>query len=153
VAPGKPGRVVVTNLNNFAMPLIRYEIGDVAVASQQVCTCGRGLPLLESVLGRTSDFITSPSGKLIYGEFFTHLFYKIQGVYQFRVIQETTADLTVQIASGPDFDQQAALKYIEDAIHEHGDPAFRVRFELADQLPASSSGKYRFTLSKVPLHL
>lgn len=153
VASGKPGRVVVTNLNNFGMPMIRYDTGDIAVASDHVCPCGRGLPIIESVLGRKTDFITSPSGKMIYGEFFTHLFYKVQEVYQFRVTQETLTDLVVQIVPRSGFAQQTVYKYLEDAIHEYGDPSFRVRFEIAEQLSSSPSGKYRFTISKVPLHL
>ena len=64
-APGAVGRIVVTNLNNFAMPFIRYEIGDMAIQSKDACMCGRGLPLLDAVVGRRADIITSPSGKLL----------------------------------------------------------------------------------------
>lgn len=151
--PGDVGRIVVTNLNNMAMPFIRYEIGDMAVPSAQACACGRGLPLLSSIVGRKADVITSPSGKLLHGEFFTHLFYKLGGVYQFRVVQETRADLRVQVVPGPGFDQQRAMPFLEDTIHRHGDPAFLVRFELCDHLPPAASGKYRFTISHVPLNL
>ncbi len=151
VEPNQLGRVVVTNLNNYAMPLIRYENGDMAVPSQRTCTCGRGLPLISSVAGRTTDIVTSPSGKLLHGEFFTHLFYKIKGVYQFRVVQETRAHLHVQIVPSSEFDQQATLKYLEDTIHQHGDPNFKVRFELCNTLSPTASGKYRFTVSRVPL--
>lgn len=150
VEPGQPGRVVVTNLNNFAMPLIRYENGDMGVASQRICGCGRGLPLMDSINGRITDVITSPSGKLLHGEFFTHLFYKIGGVYQFRVVQETRHDLLIQIVPGSGFDQRAALSFLERTIHQQGDPAFRVRFDVRDNLPPSPSGKYRFTVSEVP---
>ncbi|MBU0495961.1 MAG: hypothetical protein KKA73_23250 [Chloroflexi bacterium] len=150
VPPGQPGRVVVTNLNNHAMPLIRYETGDMAVASAQPCTCGRGLPLLESVVGRVSDLITSPSGRLLHGEFFTHLFYKTRGVRQFRVIQETRHDLLIELVPGPGFDQATTCNLVEQGIQQHGDPAFRVRFELHEHLAPSASGKYQFTISRVP---
>ena len=153
VAPGEVGRIVVTNLNNFAMPFIRYEVGDMAVAAPSNCTCGRGLPLLESVVGRCSDIISSPSGKLLHGEFFTHLFYKIPGVYQFRVAQETIEDLRIQISPGPDFDPSAACAFLVDAIRKHADPAFRVSFEMCDHLPPASSGKYRFTVSNITTEL
>ncbi|MEI6778650.1 MAG: hypothetical protein WCK70_17255 [Chloroflexales bacterium] len=151
VPPGQIGRIVVTNLNNRAMPLIRYEIGDLAVASETACSCGRGLPLLKTIMGRSADVITSPSGRLLHGEFFTHLFYKIQGIYQFRVIQETHEDLRVQIVPAPGFDQSAALSFLERTIHDHGDPAFHLRFEICAHLPTAASGKYRFTVSQVPL--
>lgn len=151
--PGQLGRMVVTNLNNYAMPLIRYETGDWGVYSDQPCRCDRGLPVLKTVVGRTSDIITSPSGKLLHGEFFTHLFYKISGIYQFRVVQETLADLQIYIVPGMGFEQQEAFKFLEDTIHQYGDAAFRVRFVLCDSLPPAPSGKYRFTISKVPLSL
>jgi len=153
VAPGNIGRVVVTNLNNYAMPLIRYEVGDMAIASPHACACGRGLPLLKSVVGRKADVITSPSGKLLHGEFFTHLFYKISGVYQFRVIQETLSNLRIQVVPGPGFDQQALMLFLETTIHRHGDPAFKLQMELCDHLPPAASGKHRFTISHVPLSL
>ncbi len=153
VAPGSPGRVVVTNLNNFAMPLIRYENGDMASPGDGPCTCGRGLPVMQGVVGRTTDIITAPSGKLLHGEFFTHLFYKIQGVQQFRVIQETLEELHIQLAPGPGFDQQKVFSFLEDVIHTHGDPAFQVKFFLFDALPPAASGKYRFTISKVAVKL
>ncbi len=152
-APGTIGRIVVTNLNNYAMPFIRYEVGDLGIPSPRACVCGRGLPLLDSVVGRTTDMITSPSGKLLHGEFFTHLFYKLNGIYQFRVVQETPADLCVQVVPAPGFDQQTSFAFLEDAIHRHGDPAFQVRLELHDHLPQALSGKCRFTVSHVPLSL
>ena len=149
--PGEEGRIVVTNLNNYAMPFIRYDTEDIGAYSDKVCPCGRGLPLLAAVKGRAVDVFTSPSGKLLHGEFFTHLFYKTRGVYQFQVFQETLEDLMVRIVPTPNFIRDSTLSFLEEAIHRHGDPAFRVRFELCDQIPPSPSGKYRFTASKVPL--
>ena len=55
-SPGEDGRIVVTELVNFGMPVIRYEVGDRGVPSDRVCPCGRGLPLMESITGRTADF-------------------------------------------------------------------------------------------------
>src|SRR5262249_8028755 len=66
-APGEPGSVVVTDLSNRAMPLLRYQVGDVAVATDRLCPCGRGLPLLERIEGREADYVVTPSGRLISG--------------------------------------------------------------------------------------
>jgi len=153
VEPGQIGRVVVTNLNNRAMPLIRYEIGDLARAATTPCVCGRGLPLLTDIIGRTADVITSPSGKLLHGEFFTHLFYKITGIQQFRVVQDTRADLRIQLVAGPRANETEIMNFLSETIQRHGDPAFRVQFEWHTQLPAASSGKFRFTVSNVPADL
>ncbi|WP_417522102.1 phenylacetate--CoA ligase family protein, partial [Marinobacter sp.] len=67
VAPGEPGKIVVTDLNNFAMPLIRYRVEDVGVYSDQTCKCGRGFPLLEKLEGRVADFLRLPNGGQVAG--------------------------------------------------------------------------------------
>ncbi|MBI1877047.1 MAG: phenylacetate--CoA ligase family protein, partial [Chloroflexi bacterium] len=133
--PGMPGRIIVTNLNNYAMPFIRYEVGDTGALSPNTCSCGRGLPLLDSVEGRTIDVIVAPSGKLIHGAFFNTLLWKLTGLYQFRIIQETPADLCLQLVPGPTFERQTSLAFLEETIHRYADPAFQVRFELYDHLP------------------
>src|SRR5207244_11937336 len=65
--PGTPGAIVVTDLSNFAMPLIRYQIGDVGVLADRACPCGRGLPLLESIEGREADYVVTADGRLVSG--------------------------------------------------------------------------------------
>jgi phenylacetate-coenzyme A ligase PaaK-like adenylate-forming protein len=149
-APQESGYLVVTNLINNATPFIRYRIGDLGTSSEHQCSCGRGLPVMKSVQGRSADVITAPNGRLIHGEFFTHLFYKFDGVKQFRVEQESVTDLRIQISPSDSFDP-AVLRELEELIHAHGDPRFNVRFELLDHIPPAASGKFRFTVSQVPL--
>lgn len=149
VKPGEPGCVVVTNLNNYAMPFIRYEIGDVAVESEEQCPCGRGLPLLEKVVGRTYDIITSPSGKLVHGEYFNHVFYRVEGVRQFRIRQGADRGLTVTLVPGEGFDRSEACARIEEIIRGEIDPAFEIECEVVDRIETTASGKYRFTSSEV----
>ena len=149
VEPGKPGRVIVTNLNNYAMPFIRYEIGDVAVRSGEQCPCGRGLPLLEKVVGRTYDIITSPSGKLVHGEYFNHVFYRVGGVRQFRIRQRADKRLTVMLVPGEGFDLSRTCGKIEGIIEDEIDPHFEMEFQVVDRIETSPSGKYRFTSSEV----
>ena len=82
------GEIIATDLWNYGMPFIRYQMGDVGVKSGRLCSCGRGLPLLQEVTGRISDFFIDSKGGLVHGEYFTHLFYGIEGVEQFQLIQE-----------------------------------------------------------------
>lgn len=149
---GEAGDLIVTNLHNYAMPLIRYVIGDMAVPLDQRCSCGRGLPLLREVTGRRADVIRTPSGRILHGEFFTHLFYKTTGVREFQVVQRTPVRLNISIVPDPTFDH-TALTFLESVIHEYGDPAFDVQFTLTDAIPRSASGKFRFTLSDVAFEL
>ena len=149
VEVGSSGRIIVTNLNNFAMPFIRYEVGDVGRPSNQVCKCGRGLPLMGMVDGRIVDTIVSPSGKFLHGEFFTHLFYKIEGVKQFQVMQEDKENLLVKIVPMKEFNAEKALPFLRDVIHKHGDEKFKINFQICDFIEPSSSGKFRFTISEL----
>ncbi len=149
VAPGDTGLITVTNLNNFAMPFIRYQPGDLGRPSRQRCPCGRGLPLMEMVDGRTTDIIRTPSGKLLHGEFFTHLFYGIEGIRQFQVVQKETTRIGITLVPGPRFDRDRIQNFLTSVIKEHGDPLFTVDFSVRSQIPPTASGKYRFVYSEI----
>ena len=62
--PGEPGMIVVTDLVNRAMPIIRYQVGDMGVLSDRQCPCGRGLPLLEKIEGRMADYVVTPARRI-----------------------------------------------------------------------------------------
>src|SRR5205814_2059025 len=97
VPPGVMGRVLVTDLVNVSFGLVRYENGDVAAWDRDPapCACGCPFPVLERVYGRTSDFVTTPAGERVHGEWFTHLFYGVEGVHRFQVRQEGLLSLVV----------------------------------------------------------
>ncbi|MGH7827791.1 MAG: phenylacetate--CoA ligase family protein [Candidatus Binatia bacterium] len=146
--PGQPGHIVVTNLTNYAFPLIRYSIGDVGIAAPDTrCACGRGMPRIDRIEGRAADIIVSPEGKLLHGEFFTHLFYGMPGVRQFQVIQTTPRILLIRIVKGAEFEEHRVIEQLRNVILEHGSPSFEIDFEFPEQIPVSASGKHRFTMS------
>lgn len=151
VSPGEVGQIVVTNLRNRTMPLLRYAVGDLGVPSAARCSCGRGLPMMERVEGRVSDIIVTPAGRLLHGEFFTHLFYGTSGVRQFQVEQRTVAELDVRMVADSDAAYEAARARIADLILRHGDAGFHLTFARVPHIPARRSGKYCFTLSHVPV--
>jgi phenylacetate-CoA ligase len=148
--PGEEGHIVVTNLHNYAFPFIRYDTRDIGVPTQTsvTCPCGRGLPKIARVIGRSADIIISPEGRLLHGEFFTHLFYGVPGVRQFQVVQQSRDKLLVRIVKGQGF-QSASIDRLHNLILEHGSSKFNVEFEFPDKIPISTSGKYRFTLSSM----
>ena len=145
--PGAEGDVVVTNLNNFATPLIRYRLGDIARVGGSRCPCGRGAPLLASILGRTSGMIVAPSGRRLHGEFFTHLFYG-EPVRQFRVEQVTETDLAIEVVPDAGYDGRVRDR-ITRSIADEGDTRFVVDWHEVDELAPSSSGKFQFTTSRL----
>lgn len=146
-------QIVVTNVRNHAMPFIRYATGDTGtpLGGAAPCACGRGLPRMRNLNGRVSDVIVAPGGRFIHGEFFTHLFYGAEGVRQFQVEQVTVPELVVRVAASSTDAFAAIRDKVQPLILEHGDPAFLVRWEQVDHIPPAASGKYRFTLSRVPL--
>jgi len=142
------GDVVVTTLNNYAMPLIRYRNEDSGEMSGDACACGRGLPLAGSIRGRLSDVIRAPGGRLIHGEFFTHLFYDAPGVRRFQVRQTRRDELQIACVADEAFTPEVMAR-LESLIHAHGDPAFRIRWMRVAEITAGPSGKFRFTISEV----
>ena len=146
---GPNGKLLVTDLTNRAMPLIRYEIGDVVVGSEHACPCGRGMPVLERIEGREADYVVTPSGNLISGISLTENFaLLIPGTAQVQVVQETLYLLRIRLVADEAFND-ASRRQIARLVHEMFGPAVRVEVELVDAIPQEPSGKYRFCVSKV----
>ncbi|MBZ5700346.1 MAG: hypothetical protein LAN84_00705 [Acidobacteriia bacterium] len=150
VPPGVPGRILVTDLTNFAMPFIRYEIEDVGSWAGESCPCGRPFPLLAEVLGRSSDFIATPGGKIIHGEYFTHLFYDFPQVSRFQVNQTALREIRVDIVLQPgvaDF----PLDLLRRRIGEVLGPEVNCEVGIVEDIARTASGKHRFTISSVSM--
>ena len=149
VPPGEPGSVVVTDLTNRAMPLLRYQVGDVAVLASRPCPCGRGLPLLESIEGREADYVVTPAGHLVSGISLTENFAcQVPGVAQIQIVQETHHRFLFRIVRDADFGA-ASLRRLEQLVAERFGPEVVYECEYLDQIPPEPSGKYRFCISKV----
>jgi phenylacetate-CoA ligase len=149
VPPGEPGSVVVTDLTNRAMPILRYQVGDVAVWSGRCCPCGRGLPLLERLEGREADYVLTPAGELISGISLTENFaLHVPGVAQLQIIQETLQRFRFRIVRGPDFGP-GSLRRIGELVLERFGPGVGFEIEHVERIPQEPSGKYRFCISRV----
>lgn len=149
VEPGEPGSVVVTDLSNRAMPLLRYQVGDVAVAGSDRCPCGRGLPLLERLEGREADYVVTPAGRLISGISLTdHFACQVPGAAQMQIVQETPRSFVFRIVRAPDFGPESVQKLAE-MVREFFGPEAEFTCEFVARIPQEPSGKYRFCISKV----
>ncbi len=102
---GQPGQIVLTNLINHSMPFVRYAIGDLgALAGPEArCPCGRSLPLLGHVTGRSSDQLTLPSGRQLLMWYFTDLFRQTPGVDAFQMRQEAPDRIVIRVVPGESF--------------------------------------------------
>ncbi|HEY1376890.1 MAG TPA: phenylacetate--CoA ligase family protein [Gemmataceae bacterium] len=148
--PGTPGSIVVTDLSNFAMPLVRYLIGDVGVLADRACECGRGFPLLESIEGREADYVVTADGRLISGISLTENFaVLVPGVAQIQIVQEQLRKFLFRIVRGGDWGPASERKLAELVAERFGKNV-RYALEFVDLIPQEPSGKYRFCISHVP---
>lgn len=147
-APGETGRILITDLHNYGMPFIRYEIGDLGILSKRECSCGRGLTLLEDVVGRTLDVIRTPEGKVVPGEFFPHLLKDFPEIYRFQVIQKNNTTLQIKYipkASLPN----GTLTKIEEEIKNVAGDKMKLHFIKCQDIPLTMTGKFRVTISEL----
>lgn len=154
VRPGEKGSIVITSLFNPAMPLIRYNIGDVGIPSDESCSCGRTLPLMQLVEGRTGDYLTTLDGRIISPTvFFPYPFEDVTWIKQFRVIQENREKILFQIITKDGFKPvedhlEAAKAKMKQLFGENMD----ISFQVVEKMQANSSGKLRKIVSHVPVN-
>jgi phenylacetate-CoA ligase len=150
--PGEPGMIVVTDLANRAMPILRYQVGDMGVLSDRRCPCGRGLPLLEKVEGRIADYVVTSDGEMISGISLTENFaVMVPGIAQLQIVQEEVDRFLFRVVKGREFGPRS-LETIGALVTERFGPSTRYECEFVDRIPQEPSGKYRFCISKVMKH-
>ena len=149
--PGEMGEIVITDLTNYCMPLIRYKNEDVGTLSEKQCPCGRGLILLESVEGRILDVIKTPDGKIVPGEFFPHLFKEFEDIDKFQIIQEDLDNLKVKIVKRDSFSEKD-FNLLKKEIFKVMGKGININFLFVDDIPLTKTGKFRVVVSKVPIN-
>jgi phenylacetate-CoA ligase len=146
-APNLPtgmGRVFVTDLLNRSMPLIRYEVGDLASLDTDMrCPCGRSLPLIGKIQARTSDFLRLPSGRMIAGPSLALLAADMRDVRQVQFIQRDPAHLTLEVVAGNGY-SQLTEEELRRRIQPYLEQESSLTIVASDSLPSEPSGKYRF---------
>ncbi len=147
--PGEVGDLLVTSLHNHGMPLVRYAIGDRAAwAVESRCTCGRGLPLLSGVEGRSMDVVRTKSGQHIGGTYWTILLRSRPGISRFQVVQDTLDGIEVKYVRDGEFDP-AVLEYFTGRIREKCGGDFEVSFREETEITRNAAGKRRIVVSNV----
>jgi phenylacetate-CoA ligase len=149
VSPGRPGEVLVTHLFSHESPFIRYANGDVAVLSDRVCPCGRGLPLMEAVMGRTNDFLLALDGSKVHDVAFAMHLRDMPGVEQFKIVQESAELTRLQLVTGPGFDEARARHTLETVFRHHLGAGVRLAIERVGAIEPEPSGKYRYVVSRL----
>lgn len=140
--PGQVGRVVITALHNFAMPLIRYELGDFAEVGPP-CDCGRGLPVLKRILGRVRNVFVLPDGRQVWPaiELSNEEIESGPPIQQFQLIQRSLAQLELLVVTPRDLtspERQTVHRWIDRAFGS----CFTLKITRVPEIPRSASGKY-----------
>ncbi len=143
VEPGKSGLVVITDLNNFSMPRLRYQIGDVAAQSAEKCVCGRTLPVLDKIEGREDDIFIAENGSYVHGVYFANLARSYPSIQQFQIIQHTREDITLKVIKSSGFKDTEMQQYMDAIQNTMG--KVKIRLEYVDHIEASASGKTRYS--------
>ena len=138
---GKEGKILATSLHNYAMPFIRYDTGDLGILSNEKCECGRDTPLLEKIIGRTTDYLEFSNGAIMGTPILTILFGKFD-IIQYQIVQKDTNTILVNIVKGKNY-RENDEREIRDTFYKHvGD--INIMFNYVDKIEATKAGKWKF---------
>lgn len=146
--PGQSGEIVVTHLATRDYPFIRYRTGDVGVLGASVCACGRGLPVLEQIQGRSTDFVVAADGTALHGLALIYVVRDVVGVRSFKIVQESRELTRVLLVTEPGFDPASDATIVAGFRRRLGE-AVTIEVEHVAQIEAEKSGKFRYVVSHV----
>lgn len=152
VPAGQAGEIVVTHLATRDYPFIRYRTGDVGVLGAADCPCGRGLPLLKEIQGRTTDFLVARDGTVMHGLALIYILRDMPGIRAFKIIQETIDRTRVQVVPGEGAGGELeieAITEIRQGFRKRLGADVTIDVETVAEIAPERSGKYRYVVSKV----
>lgn len=153
VHPGELGEVVVTDLNNYCMPFIRYRIGDLAEAldPDEACSCGRGAPRIGSIQGRVQSIIQGTEGHYVPGTFFAHYLKELDyAIKRFQVVQDKPGAITFRVVKGGRFSQRVLDEVLAEFRRYLGEKLV-IDVEFVDDIALIRTGKHLAAISKLPV--
>ncbi|MBU0985577.1 MAG: hypothetical protein KKA42_17025 [candidate division Zixibacteria bacterium] len=147
VPTGQRGRILITDLTNFGVPVIRYQIDDYGKLLQSSCSCGRGLTLMSAAVGRVSDDIIAPDGQRVTGNVIgNHLTSAGPEVGQLQVVQKSPSEFVVRVTNRPPVTQEH-FDYITGVMTRIISKDINIKFEVVERIEPEKSGKVRFVVS------
>lgn len=149
VEVGQPGEIVITDLYSHEAPFIRYATGDIAVISPRRCGCGRALPVLERVEGRSNDTVLAPDGRMINSLALIYSVREVDGIERFRITQKTLTSFHVQLVCTSRYSSSAGEEHIRKGWTQLLRAPVTVTFEYLTELPLERSGKFRHVVSEL----
>jgi phenylacetate-CoA ligase len=148
---GESGEIVVTHLATRDFPFIRYRTGDVGTLSDETCACGRGLPLLKEIQGRTTDFVVAEDGTVLHGLALIYILRDLPGIESFKITQHDLQHVTVQIVADSAAYEKSSEQAIEQVFKKRLGVGISVDFEYVAEIAKEKSGKFRYVISHVEI--
>jgi len=150
--PAMQGRLVVTSFRNYGTPLIRYDIGDEVILSDEFCDCGNNNPTIKKVLGRKNDFIYSfETGKITLVNI-SNCLKGVHGVIKFQIIQDSMEEILIKIVKDDIYNQQDEKKFI-DNLRDRVGKKMKIELVYVDDIENEVSGKYRLIKNSLPVYV
>ncbi|MHB8108978.1 MAG: phenylacetate--CoA ligase family protein [Syntrophorhabdaceae bacterium] len=147
LSPGAAGKLVLTSLNNYSMPYIRYEIGDVGAVSGDLCPCGSNFPVLTNIAGRCDDFIVLPSGELIDPQTIVFQVETLSAVKEFRIVQQEDKNITISIIPQNLSDFLGIAEEIKTRMCKLLGRSLHIKVIRVNSFDRGSTGKHRSVIS------
>jgi phenylacetate-CoA ligase len=147
---GEEGEIVITHLATSDFPFIRYRTGDIAKLSNDLCACGRGLPLLKDIQGRTTDFVVAKDGTVLHGLALIYVLRDLPGIGGFKIIQTSLDETRIQIAREKGYDS-ACEETIQQTFKKRLGSDVAIHIDYVDHIEKEKSGKFRYVVSHVEL--
>ncbi len=144
--PDVTGEIVITHLATADYPFIRYRTGDIGALGRETCPCGRGLPLLKDLQGRSTDFVIAADGTVMHGLSLIYILRDLAGVKSFKVIQESRQLTRVLIVADAAF-QPPMVDQVITGFRQRLGLSVAVQVEFVDHITAEKSGKFRYIVS------
>ena len=149
VPAGQPGKIILTDFNNKGMPLLRYQVEDIGIPSDRVCSCGRGLPIMEGLQGRVADFLKGPNGSLVAGiSLVERTLTDIKGLEQIQLVQPALNRIEINRVKGIDYDENTDPLLLKELNSVFG-PDIECIINDVTEIAQENNGKYRFSICKV----
>lgn len=146
-APGAIGEIVVTNLATEDFPFLRYRTGDIGAIGAGSCSCGRGLPLLTSLQGRSTDFVVAADGTVMHGLALIYVLRSVPGIEGFKVTQETRTLIRVDIVPVSQLEASQTASIVQGFKQRLGE-SVDVQVKSVEAIAPEASGKYRYIVSR-----
>jgi len=140
------GNIIITSLNNYSMPLIKFDIGDIGESND---IDESGVKSLRKLTGRDNAHIKRNDGSIIHGELFTHLFYFMKEINKFQVIQEEYTKFVIFLEIENGAMESEKFNFLRHKFNEIMDDKCEIEFRIVEDIPKLKSGKYQFVTSKV----